>query len=821
MIIKFDKFYLFAQFFALDSSRMEWNPNYCQRIMRNMSDNDNRITHHYLIYQHDKIPDLFKERELQFQKTFGKQKTWQQIFSEHKEFLEKYLQKCIFLHSTVQVPDLIENIDDLLDDIDNQTEILNRKSVEQKLKSIKILVNCPDRLGKDVSEPFFIYDSSNRRVNSSQNNFLPSVERIQLAPYDNPQKIGILIAYYRWLVILGDPRSSKTTILQWITCIFADATYKGATGIRFEDNVCIRVRIPILIRICEFAAWLKENPTKTLFDYIGKHTWISESYCDNEDGSVLKELIHHGHTLILLDGLDEALEIKERKEIVGLVKQFIDEYVRSPDFFSPFDYENLCTRSSGNSDAKLIAMPPPHHSSGNQIIITSRIVGYQLCALTNPYIKHSSLLPMDHQQTKEFVEKWLSQVEESICAIFSEEGVQRNEKRLEDFLKRRSNAVKTMFENGLQLLMLNPSLLSWICTFIYKSSHESRPKSRIEVFDNAVQSILHSRTNEESDILKDMLTNVLMNLATYLHLQTPSGLIDAMDMKNLCYLTLQQQSVSTDRTELRKYTKILMSWLDSNISIVCEQSLQIFGFLHLSFQEYFVARALVRDSSIENVAKRIVSFTINPRFRESLLFALEWISWKWSFADYEKFCILLVTPTKDYVIPVGALLFFEALNNLQRLPSNSVIHIALNSLLNHTSNVITRAYLPSNLLKLHKNIPCIMEWIQLYLKDEKRLFKFCQCTLRKLNILYNQDKINSIRILRLICQHIKLFFVINDSTEFIIDQIMRRLVTLDNSLDDIYNNEFSLFFSSLDICASKNSSADTFCHYCSMWWTNV
>ena len=111
--------------------------------------------------------------------------------------------------------------------------------------------------------------------------------------------------------------------------------------------------------------------------------------------------------------------------------------------------------------------------------------------------------------------------------------------------------------------------------------------------------------------------------------------------------------------KLTEYTNKLISSLDSNIGIVFERGLQVFGFLHLSFQEYFVAQAFLKGSSIEEIAKRILTFTINSRFRESLRLALGWISWKWSFNDYNHFCNLLVTPTKDFAIPLGSLLFFR------------------------------------------------------------------------------------------------------------------------------------------------------------------
>ncbi len=142
----------------------------------------------------------------------------------------------------------------------------------------------------------------------------------------------------RWIAILGDPGSAKTTLLRWITLFFAkaaDSDHERMKSNRLDD---CRVVIPILIRIGEFAEWFDQHPTKTLMDYIGEHTWFSERYCDVDGrGSALKELIYHGHALILLDGLDEISEVGRRGEIVDVVRKFVDEYVRAPDFISAFD----------------------------------------------------------------------------------------------------------------------------------------------------------------------------------------------------------------------------------------------------------------------------------------------------------------------------------------------------------------------------------------------------------------------------------------------------------------------------------------------------
>ncbi|CAF3603186.1 unnamed protein product [Rotaria sp. Silwood1] len=116
-----------------------------------------------------------------------------------------------------------------------------------------------------------------------------------------PIEITNALQANRWFVSLGDPGSAKTTLLRWITHIFAEAAYHEDEEIVFEEeSVYLPIRIPIRIRIVEFAEWLIQHQTKTLIDYIGEHTWFSERYCHAEDGNVLKELIYHDYALILL-----------------------------------------------------------------------------------------------------------------------------------------------------------------------------------------------------------------------------------------------------------------------------------------------------------------------------------------------------------------------------------------------------------------------------------------------------------------------------------------------------------------------------------------
>jgi hypothetical protein len=242
--------------------------------------------------------------------------------------------------------------------------------------------------------------------------------------------------------------------------------------------------------------------------------------------------------------------------------------------------------------------------------------------------------------------------------------------------------------------------------------------------------------------------------------------------------------------------------LESNTGIVAERGLEVFGFQHLSFQEYFVAQSLVKTSSkdrnivtyysIDEVANRILLFTINPRFRESLLLALGWISWKWSFDDYNKFCNLLIASNKTYVISLGTFLFFDAYNDLTTLPSQSVIFTALNNLLNHPLNTVTERCLIPYLLKLPENI--IKNWMSTYMKDKKSFLKFCQCLLIQFEEFFSKLIYDPEPKLSVLLEQLWSFYNESLLTNFVIDQTFRHMTTFRKAPDYIFKKEPMSYF---------------------------
>ncbi len=114
-------------------------------------------------------------------------------------------------------------------------------------------------------------------------------------------------------------------------------------------------------------------------------------------------MIECGHALILLDGLDEISEVGQRKDIVYLVQNLIDKYIYASDFISPFDDKLFDVDNP--LDNQIVETQPPYESGGNQIIVPSRIIGYQFSPLIGSFIEHCFLLLMEPREAKKVVQK--------------------------------------------------------------------------------------------------------------------------------------------------------------------------------------------------------------------------------------------------------------------------------------------------------------------------------------------------------------------------------------------------------------------------------
>lgn len=449
----------FDQLLRLDLSNNNELRLFCRQLKRLM-DNNEWLKYHFWIELYDYLNyvlnepnieqirninlELFgkritfekklEQRQKEFQEKVKGQKNVFELIKEHEKFLKEYLQTCVSLHSKIEVTGLIDNIDDFLYKNCDPAHFLltqkNRQRLEEELVCIKIPIDYSDRSLEDKRSVFSAEGNVKKTTNTILDNLLTSTQE-ELAIGSRTSSTIVVLESERWLIILGDPGNGKTTLLRSIMRIYADALYNNRDKVILGRNEHTVFRIPVLIRVSEYASWLQNNPRKSLIHYIGKHTWFLNKYCQNDSGNVLKEFIYHGHALILFDGLDEIPDLRRREEVVQLIRKFIHKYVKDPNFISAFD-EILFDHFQPNF--RINETQPPSKFGGNQIIITSRIVGYDMNPLVGNFITHCLLSPMDEDHVNKFVEKWVSHIDRVAYEVLCSKGITIDEQKKKEFI---------------------------------------------------------------------------------------------------------------------------------------------------------------------------------------------------------------------------------------------------------------------------------------------------------------------------------------------------------------------------------------------------
>ncbi|CAF3932831.1 unnamed protein product [Rotaria sordida] len=349
-----------------------------------------------------------------------------------------------------------------------------------------------------------------------------------------------------------------------------------------ESLVAGSTRMPILIRVGEFAQDLPKESDLPLIDYIGYHTWMGNRMIDfsaeqkkEKQRSQLKKLqqalhdyIKLGYALIVLDGLDEIPESEKRSRVVRLVEEFVDSYVPTPKHVTVLD--------SQFSDRELDI---PFQAGGNQLIITSRIAGYHARPL-NGQFSHYTILRMQIDHMKEFVDHWFQTVHQKMNEVLqlniSSEAIKQKCEVQTDAMKAQLEKFK---DSGLGLMASNPCLLNFLCLIAFQTPEAELPAERICLYDRIAKMMVKLWSSKEGKGLSrhpNIVDRLICDIAIYIHQNFSSGLIEKTNLLTVCRKSLQPFYESKKCTVNRDSTRLIelfLNWYDP-LEIVRSQSSQ-------------------------------------------------------------------------------------------------------------------------------------------------------------------------------------------------------------------------------------------------------
>ncbi|MCP4544322.1 MAG: NACHT domain-containing protein [Chloroflexi bacterium] len=338
------------------------------------------------------------------------------------------------------------------------------------------------------------------------------------------------------VVVLGDPGCGKSTLLRYIA-------YAMACGMGENVGAVMLERLPIFVRIVQFSQAQANSRALTL------DTYIRET-CEPKWAALFQHVLDSGEALVLLDGLDEVVDAHQRKGIAEAIQRLVADY------------------------------------PGNMFVVASRIVGYQAARLSGDFV-HYTIQPLPPERITEFVEKWYQAIEREAGA----------EELSEDAQERAQELSKTIQERpGIHRLAENPLLLTIIALVNWRG--RKLPNRRVELYAHAAETLIASWPYRRHGVELDTerVIRLLSPVAYRIFATRSSGDISEDELLSI----LSDIICHIDGVEEREaivYAKEFLGQISERSGIFRERGYdergrRVFGFLHLTFAEYFTARYL-------------------------------------------------------------------------------------------------------------------------------------------------------------------------------------------------------------------------------------
>ncbi len=337
-------------------------------------------------------------------------------------------------------------------------------------------------------------------------------------------------------VILGDPGYGKSVLLNHLALKWAELpTVKLTTK-----------PLPLLLELKAYARNLQEKHCKNILSYFSQSPGCAYQLNLHQ----LTKLLEQGEALLLLDGFDEIFNTSLRKQIAEEVVGLSVKYPRG------------------------------------QIIVTSRIIGYDLIApiLRDGGFRHFMLQELNDEQQRKFLEQWHEQAYDEPKE--RQEKYQRMTKAIQDV-----RAIRELAENPLLLTLM--AILN---------RYQELPRDRNELYEQATRVLLHQWDAERAIQSDPELANSSIDLrdkqamlrAVAFFMQSDPQMLSgnaiaANELEDILFKYLDSQG----HEKARSLAKRLVLQLRERNYILCLLGADYYAFVHRTFLEFFCAAAWV------------------------------------------------------------------------------------------------------------------------------------------------------------------------------------------------------------------------------------
>ncbi|MDX9993271.1 MAG: SUMF1/EgtB/PvdO family nonheme iron enzyme [Anaerolineales bacterium] len=402
--------------------------------------------------------------------------------------------------------------------------------------------------------------------------------------------IGSALARYPRLVIIGDPGSGKTTLLAYLALTYARTLADSVDLIKKRLGLNEANRLPILLPLRDLGYHLSEkhpNPGKDgpalLLDYLHEYYAAQAIDLPLDFFSVYLE---KGQAVVLLDGMDEVADAGLRQRVARLIEKFAARFGQA------------------------------------RFVVTSREVGYDGPARIGAQFGLAKVRDFTPQEVRRFVHDWTRVVETSLAGGESPDVLRMANEQAAKLIRAIEGNPRVAE------LAINPLLLT-VIALVHRYRAEL-PERRSELYEEAVEVLLWhwdraKGLDDEQNLGSVKLDSgdrrsFLEPVAFWMHERNRRE-IELADLRALLFPRLKNMTGDDQRAS--RATDNFLRVISERSGLLIERGMGIYGFAHLTFQEYLAARTLAgREDMLEYTLKVLP----NPWWREVILLQAGYVS---------------------------------------------------------------------------------------------------------------------------------------------------------------------------------------------------